>query len=263
MSFSATDVRDESFDMGRVVSRTFGTIGRNAPAFVALAILMVIPQLVLSLYLGVGIGARAAQIDPTKLLHNYGMMLIVMLVSMIFGAILQAALVHGTVSDLNGKKASFGTCLSTGIGTCLPVIGLSIVLAVGLMLGFILLIVPGVILFLAWSVAVPVLVIEKTGVFATLGRSAELTKGHRWAILGLAVVVWIISFILSMVVLPLTAVLTIANAGMFSTAPAIALSGLINAVIATITATGTAVVYYELRSIKEGIGPEQLASVFD
>ena len=43
----------------------------------------------------------------------------------------------------------------------IPLIGLSILVAIGVVLGFVFLIVPGVILYLTWSVAAPALVEER------------------------------------------------------------------------------------------------------
>lgn len=249
--------------MGRVVSRTFGTIGRNAATFFTLAAIAVVPQLILAAYLGVGVAAGHAKIDPSQMLHFLSMTGIVLLAALVLGAVLQAALVHGTISDLNGKKASFGDCLQTGLRTCLPVIGLSILLSIALVFGFVLLLVPGILMYLAWAVVVPVLVVEKTGIFGAFGRSAALTKGHRWAILGLAVAAWLISFLLGLATMPLQGFLTLPGEGLQSMALVLVVSGLINVFVAALVATGTAAVYYELRSIKEGIGPEQLAAVFD
>lgn len=256
-------VGDETFDMGRVVSRTFGAIGRNWVSFFTLAVFTVVPQLVLGASLGVGAVARGKVIDLAHIGHFYGMTGIVSLVALVLGSMLQAALVHGTVSDLNGKKASFGDCLQTGFRTCLPVIGLSLLFGFALVIGIVLLVVPGVLMFLAWAVIVPVLVVENTGVFGAFGRSSELTKGHRWAILGLAVVVWLISFVLQLVIMPFQSALTLAGGGLFAVTPLLAVTGIVNVITTTIVAVGTASVYYELRSIKEGIGPEQLAAVFD
>lgn len=254
---------EEDFDMGRVASRTFGTIGRNAVTFFCLAIIAVAPRLILSSYLGVDAFARGRSLESNYLLHFYSMLSIVTVVGLVLGAVLQAALVHGTISDLNGKKASFGDCLQTGLRTCLPVIGLSLLMSIAMGFGFVLLLVPGILMFLAWAVAVPVLVVEKTSVSDAFGRSAQLTKGHRWAILGLAVAVWLISVLLGLAVLPLHSLLTLPGGGLAATAPVLAVTGVIQVFVATVSAAGTAAVYYELRSIKEGIGPEQLASVFD
>jgi hypothetical protein len=261
--FPGRVIKVEEFEMGRVVSRTFGAIGRNWVSFFSLAVFAVAPQLILGAYLGVGALARGRAIEPGQLVHLWGKMGIAYLFGLVLGSVLQAALVHGTVSDLNGKKASFADCLQTGLRTCLPVIGLSIVFGIALMFGLVLLVVPGVLMFLAWAVIVPVLVVEKTGVFGAFGRSAELTKGHRWAILGLAVVVWLISMILGLAIMPFQSALAQQGAGIAAMAPILLINGIVSVFTTTIVATGTASIYYELRSIKEGIGPEQLAAVFD
>lgn len=67
-------------------------------------------------------------------------------------------------------------------------LGMNILFIVGLVIGFILLIVPGIILAIGWSFA-PYLVIEQgAGPVDALKRSWELTKGNRWTLflLGLA-----------------------------------------------------------------------------
>jgi hypothetical protein len=261
--FPGKVIKVEEFEMGRVVSRTFGAIGRNWVSFFSLAVIAVTPQVILAAYLGIGAMARGRAIEPGQLFHLWGKIGIAYLAGLVLGSVLQAALVHGTVSDLNGKKASFADCLQTGLRTCLPVIGLSIVFGIALMFGLVLLVVPGVLMFLAWAVIVPVLVVEKTGVFGAFGRSAELTKGHRWAILGLALVIWLISMILGFAVMPLQSALIQPGAGFIAMAPVLLIQGVISVFTTTVIATGTASVYYELRSIKEGIGPEQLAAVFD
>lgn len=51
--------------------------------------------------------------------------------------------------------------------------------SIGIGVGFVLLIVPGVILGLMWALTIPVAVIEDTGLGDSLSRSAELTKGAR------------------------------------------------------------------------------------
>lgn len=246
----------EDFSIGRVVSRTFGTIGRNAVPFFVLAFLAYIPSFGLELILG---GAPRLEAGHTGA-YAAAMFATIML-TLVFSAVLQAALVHGTVSDLNGRKASLADCLQTGIKTALPVIGISILEGLGIMLGFIALIVPGILLMLAWAVVVPVRVVEKETVFECFGRSADLTKGHRGAIFVLGLLWWAIIIALSIAILPFKG-LGIVDGGIFSSLHT-ALSAATNIIGSTIGAAGVASIYYELRSITEGVGPEQLASVFD
>jgi len=50
---------------------------------------------------------------------------------------------------------------------------------IGVSIGFVLLIVPGIILGLMWALTIPVAVLEDTGLGDSVNRSAELTKGAR------------------------------------------------------------------------------------
>jgi hypothetical protein len=178
--------------------------------------------------------------------------------------ILQAGVIHGTVDDLNGEKADFKDCLVTGARFLLPVIGISILTGLAVAVGLVLLIVPGVLMMLAWCVNIPVVVVERKGVFEAFGRSAELTRGHRGAIFLLLVIYAVIAWIVSAVGLALTGGLDLAalSAGGFKPAQW-ALLTVFQLVEALVGAAGVASIYYELRSIKDGVGPSTLAAVFD
>jgi len=57
------------------------------------------------------------------------------------------------------------------------VIGVALLEMLAIVGGFLLLVVPGIIVSLMLMVAVPVAIIERPGVMASLKRSAALTKG--------------------------------------------------------------------------------------
>ena len=65
-------------------------------------------------------------------------------------------------------------------------VGRSLLMMIGLLL-----VIPALILYVMWFVAIPVCVVEQLGPFRSLGRSRQLTKGHRWKILGLLLVILI------------------------------------------------------------------------
>lgn len=71
----------------------------------------------------------------------------------------------------------------------LPFVGLSLVIGLGVGLGMILLIVPGLILAARWSVAIPIFVGEEQSVADSMSRSWELTRPSQWSIV-LALVVF-------------------------------------------------------------------------
>ena len=183
--------------------------------------------------------------------------------AMVIAALVQGALTRAVVSANEGRRASFGECLATGLQVFLPLIALSILFSIGVGIGFVLLLVPGIILLLMWAVAVPALVVERTGVFGAFRRSAELTKGSRWKILGLFLVLLVIYWLLS---------LLLAVVGLKMYAPATSAAGLTVANIVGSVILGTIFnvlwgtiqpsLYVELRQANEGESAESLAQVF-
>jgi hypothetical protein len=69
-------------------------------------------------------------------------------------------------------------------------LGLSLVSSIGIVLGLIILIIPGIYLLVRWSAAVPSLIAEEAGVFESLSRSAEAVEGRFWQVFGAILVVW-------------------------------------------------------------------------
>ena len=59
--------------------------------------------------------------------------------------------------------------------------------AVGITIGFLLLIVPGLILITLWLLIVPAIMLENRGVFESFGRSRQLVSGHGWSVFGVIV----------------------------------------------------------------------------
>jgi hypothetical protein len=71
--------------------------------------------------------------------------------------------------------------------------------AIGIGIGFVLLIVPGLILITIWAVVAPAIVVEDAGVIGAFGRSRELVRGHGWAVFGAIVVAYLTILIISYV----------------------------------------------------------------
>ena len=65
----------------------------------------------------------------------------------------------------------------------LPFIGLSVLSALGVLLGFIAFIIPGLFVMARWSIAQPLLVGRGTGVMESLGESWERTRGNEFSII--------------------------------------------------------------------------------
>jgi hypothetical protein len=263
-----TATTSADFEIGRVVSRMFQVIGDNAVTFFGLSLLAAIPSLLFTFaFVGTRSGVIGSQIKQSPLSSAalptiIGGALVGFLIYIVFAYLLQAALVYGTISTLNGRKASFTDCLATGVQHALPLTVIAILALLGFMLGFLLLIVPGVILALMWSVLTPVRVTERTGILETFGRSAALTRGYRGSIFGLAVIYMVLVVVVDLIVRPLTGLSVIPTSGPRFSISYIIVTALVRVVLHLVAATGVASIYYELRMVKEGIGPEQLAAVF-
>jgi hypothetical protein len=257
----------EDFRMGRVVSRLFEALFANAATFLALAALLSIPSLVLSLYLTSDITQSmgltpAGTLVPGRMGHFFLITASSTLVYVVFGFLLQAAITQGTVSWLSGEAFSIGKSLSVAVKNVMPLVVIAILATLGIGFGFALLIVPGIILVLMWSVVAPVRVTEGTGITESFGRSRALTKGYRGRIFLLFLGYFVVASIAGMVLALLVAGTMLPKPGNLS-AVYLALSWILRVVLSSITAAGAASIYYELRLVKEGIGAQQMAAAFD
>ncbi|RAK60378.1 hypothetical protein DJ021_11450 [Phenylobacterium hankyongense] len=243
-------------DIGRVIQELFAVLRRNFATFAILALILTGLPTALVGFLQLDMvrsGARG--------LSGFGAGGIV---SGLAALILQAALIYATVADLNGRPASVTDSLRTGLRVFLPLLGISILYVLAVAFGLVLLVVPGVMIAVAWCVAVPAFVIEQTGVFDAFGRSAQLTRGNRWRIFGLFVIYVIATIIVEAIVGAIGgAAGIVTGGGSVGVFQAVVIMPLISAASALIGATGAAVLYVELRRLKDGVGPEGLAAIFD
>lgn len=261
------------FDIGRVITQTLSVLGRNIITFGALSLILVgLPTLLVG-FSGLGVarsaleGSRTGFFDfsPAAIFGSS----IGGLATVITTAILQGALIHATVQDLNREPQRLTESLATGLRNFLPLIGLAVLFVLGVGFGFVLLIVPGVMLLCAWCVATPALIAERTGVFGAFGRSADLTRGRRWRIFALLLLVLLAEWVVSAVFSAIMGVSAFARRldpqviEALTLNPALlVLSALRSAVGAMIGATAAAVLYVELRRAREGEPTGWLAEVF-
>lgn len=253
-----------AFELGRVMQRTFKVIGDNLSLFAISGLALI----ALPVFAASVVGFLYPEPWVIALASMAGG-----IVAFVGSLLMQGVVVHSAISGLNGRSIRLGEALGVGARKALPLLGLGILQSLGFALGLLLLVVPGLMLMTAWSVAAPVLVMEKRSIEASFGRSGDLTRGHRWSIFGLLVIYFVLAMIISVAVQGLAAAagVTTAQSGFVTTtqAPslmalaAVLVSALTNAVQGVISAAGAAAIYYELRTGKEGAAPDQLAAVFD
>jgi hypothetical protein len=275
------------FSMGRVVTRVFQVLLHNYGRFLALSALFAgLPSGLVALaqfaILTHAFGAHGGTLDASTLSATTALTTLVsagdLVLLLVFGSVLQGAVIQASVADLSGRTVSFSDALATGLRYCLPLVGIGLIVGIGCVFASFFFVVPGVLLALAWIVAAPAEVVERVGVFRALGRSLELTRNHRGAILGLALfffaATWMAQAVLSGVIMSLfgvgftgidvargNAITLSANFQARMLAQA-ASSVVLTTVLASIGSVGVASIYFELRQGKDGVGIDEIADVF-
>lgn len=145
------------------------------------------------------------------------------------------------------RDHSIGELFSAVAPVALPLIGLAIVAGIAITIGFILFIIPGLILLTIWAVAGPVMVIEHPGVFRALGRSRELVRGYGWQVFGTILLVFLIDIAINIV----TAII----GAPFSNAIEAVVNWIGATVAAPIVALTSSVLYFALLAVKEPAQP--------
>src|SRR6266705_312600 len=203
--------------LGEVISKTFEVYRRDfAKYFVLFAVVGVIVQVVTTL-------AQQAFVVPTLPVNPTSqqvssffsalfealvlLIAVIFFVNIIFSTIAEGSAIKLASEQITKGQVDFGASIRFAVSRLLSIWALSIIVGIIVFLGLIALIVPGIILAIMFSLALPVLLIENKGVTESMGRSRQLVS-HRWAktfgtFLVLGIIVIIASLIFSAITAPL------------------------------------------------------------
>ena len=247
----STRYAEGDFVVGRVLNRTFSVLTRNFLTFFTVTAVASLPSVLLSQS-----SKFSATASPEEILSGLGLLFLGIFLALILYTLSQAVVLYGAFQDMRGHPVSLTESLQVGLRRFFPIIGVAICMAFVLIFAFLLFIVPGLILMTAWFVATPACVVERLGPIRSMGRSRQLTKGHRWKIFGLMLLLFLISGIIS----PTLAVALSAMGG----ETLVMIGNLIwSGIWGAFYAIAAVVAYHDLRAAKEGIDIEQIAAVFD
>jgi hypothetical protein len=219
-----------SIDIGAVIRRTFEIYVDQASVLMPAAAVVFVFTGILSILL----------IAASPVLA------IVALIVSLAATTLFTGMVVELVSDIqDGKRdASAGQLLRAATPVLGQLILVGIVAGIGIAIGFVLIVVPGLILATVWSVAAPVVVLERPGGLRALGRSRELVRGNGWQVFGVILILVIGVGVLSAVIE------TIANSA--GTGVGLIVRVVIGILAAPISALAAAVLYFDLRGVRAG-----------
>ncbi len=233
--------------MGDVIVRSWNILSRHFLTFAFLVAIAKLPPLVLTVYL------RLERATP-----NFSTMLVtsgIGFLGFILSTFAQAIVIFAAFQDLRGRPVSAPESARQGLNRVVPVIVTSVLAGLVVGLGFVFFLIPGLIALTSLAVVVPVCVVERMGPLDSISRSSDLTTGHRWPILGVGIA-WII---LVLVVAALIQAAMPADPAL----PRQLLEWVWEVLSGSFSAVYAAILYHDLRAVREGIGIDEIASVFD
>lgn len=144
------------------------------------------------------VNLATALLDAAVDRDSSGGILLVRAVSVGLGLVgmywLQGALVYAVQDVRDGRFDASTSEVFAQVAPYVPTLAVVGFLAgLGIALGLILLIVPGLVLLTYWAVVAPVVVLEGKGVLDSFGRSRELVRGHGWTVFGIVIVTAVLS----------------------------------------------------------------------
>lgn len=162
-----------------VLAEAWGLYRRFAAHFLAIAFVLYLVTAVIVAVLTVSAGATGYFLAAV--------------IEFIAAFLVQAAMIKA-VQDVRDGRAdlSIGGTISAAAPFVLPVAGASLLAAIGIGIGLVILVVPGLILLTYWSLIVPSIVAGGSGAMASFGRSWRAISGHFWQAFGTYVLVFLL-----------------------------------------------------------------------
>ena len=256
------EVYPRKLNFGRVAERTVWVLGQQPVWIFGLALLLHGLPSAVSMY---WLRELFADVDGPFFVFQSPLFWGHSIVSMLISVFFEAAIIAVAVAALSGRPLQPRDVLLAGAKFFLPLFAVNLLAFLGIALGCILLVVPGVMLALAWMVVGPALVVERTGITEVFGRSADLTRDNRWRLFGLLLIYALANSIIG----DSSAYRFNHHLGspaefidmMFSPVR-IGVRAVLGSVLQAIALTAMTVIYVELRTVKEGEAPADLDQVF-
>ena len=255
------------FHIGDVLRTSLAVYWQNLGPFLVLSLLAFAPAFVLLALVPASdppippqLSAEPGELDPQAIREFWGEFftfyresLGYFLVSISGATWLEAALAYAVVRSLRTGPPSLLETVWQSLRALAHVCVVAVLVVLVTSLGFLLLVVPGIIATLMFFVAVPIAIVERR-FGSALRRSHQLTSGYKWPLFGVLILLGIVFGVCGIVLDAITEDLA-PNAGLY-------VGLLVSVATASGSAVVTAVCYHDLRVLKDGAGGA-IADVFD
>ncbi len=123
-----------------------------------------------------------------------------LIINLIAAFLVQAALVKAVQDVRDGRvDLNLGETVRAVLPFLVTVAAASILAGIGISIGFVLIIIPGLVLLTFWSLIVPSIVIGGEGVFGSFSKSWRTVRGYAWHVFGTYVLVFLILIVVNIV----------------------------------------------------------------
>ncbi len=181
------------FSFGAVYKRFFNLMGEHFPLiFITGLLLIFLPTLgVLYTLVGEFHLPVTALSDKLGSFEGYGWLYSIAgrIILYLLKILAISIVIEAMIRRASGKTSDGGTLIAHAFANLVPLLFVAISVFMIIAGGTLLLIVPGIIWMLATSVAMPTYIDRQgLGVSDSISKSFEMTRGHRWVILGIFIV---------------------------------------------------------------------------
>jgi hypothetical protein len=264
LSTSAFTPQLRPLSIGEMLDAGFKLFRQRFGTLMVCVLAPVVPLSIISTLIVASVDDRAFDVDAPAIDSSSADVanLIDNILSGAAAAIAIAACFKVISSAYLGERTDAASSLRYGLSRLGPLIVAYIAMSVGIGLGLIALLIPGIFLAIKWSMTFPAIVAERAGPFKAMGRSWDLTRGHWWRTFGTLLVVVLISFVLAFAILLALGAAVATSDSISELAFAVLITVvtiIVLAVLYPLTAAIVTVVYYDLRVRNEGFDLQLLA----
>ncbi len=258
---AAPDFRPMS--VGQIFDRTFSLYKQNLVRFITIVSVVTVPVWIVQicgayvLQRGFGASGGGAMSVALMALSLFGV-----LVGVLAQNLANAALIRSVSESYLGHEVTVGEAYRSVLPKLVTVVAAGILVGIVVMFGIVLLVVPGIIFALWFSLTTPAILIENLGATGGMGRSRRLVSGNLGKVFGVSFIALIIAVIIGYLFSFLGTFIASRLGGLTEPGPVVVnqLFSLAGQIAATpIAATATILLYYDLRIRKEGFDLEMLA----
>jgi hypothetical protein len=257
--------------VGEILDVAIKIYWRNALVFVRIVLLVVAPVEILSSLVGASADATqddffrgranpAGPIGTASVWVQVTGFLVILLLGFLSSTLATGACFKAVADAYLGARPDWRTSLGYAFHRLRSIVWVTVLASIAAGLGLILCIIPGVYLWIAFAVAVPVLLTEGVKGTGALGRSKFLVKGRWWPTFGLLLIGSLLAGIAGAATGGIASVFAATQPGSTAAVIVSAIAGTVGSVITTpFTAAFTTVLYFDLRVRKEGFDLHLLA----